>query len=312
MLDKGKRWGELRFHSLDFELKKRFGEKVYKIALQSGTTCPNRDGTLDTRGCIFCSHGGSGDFAAQRTGSITEQINDEIARLNQTKNIGRKFIAYFQSFTGTYAPVRILQPMWEEALSHPDVVMLSIATRPDCLPDDILEGLIKCQKKKPVSLELGLQTFHEKSAAYIRRGYELHVYNTAVERLNSLGFEIVTHVIAGLPGETKEDFLATIRHVAEVGSDGIKLQLLHVLEGTDLATDYKRGMFNTLSQEEYLDWVTSAISILPEHMVIHRVTGDGPRNLLIAPSWSLDKKKVLGSLYQKMKQENIWQGKNRR
>lgn len=305
------RWGELRFHSLDYELKKRFGEKVYKIALQGGTTCPNRDGTLDYRGCIFCSHGGSGDYAAPRTDSVTQQINGEIARLNQSKHIGKKFIAYFQSFTGTYAPVNVLQALWEEAISHPDVVMLSIATRPDCLPDEVLELLVQCQKRKPVCLELGLQSIHEKTATYIRRAYGRSIYDTAVETLKSLGIEVVTHVIAGLPGETKEDFLETIRHISSVGSDGVKIQLLHVLEGTDLAKDYRNNQFQTLSQEEYLDWVTSALSILPKEMVIHRVTGDGPRDLLIAPRWSLNKKNVLGSLYKKMKDENIWQGKDR-
>lgn len=310
--EKETRWGELRFHSLDYELKKRFGEKVYKIALQGGTTCPNRDGTIDTRGCIFCSRGGSGDFASPPIGSITEQINREIQRLKQSKKIGEKFIAYFQSYTGTYGSINRLRPMWEEAIAHPDIVMLSIATRPDCLPDDVIQSLLECQKEKPVCIELGLQTIHPASASYIRRGYPLSVYDTAVELLAYYGFEIVTHVIVGLPGESKQDFLSTIDYVAQSKSTGIKLQLLHVLKQTDLAVHYNKGCFQTLSQDQYLDWITSALTRLPEDMVIHRVTGDGPRDLLLAPSWSLNKKQVLGSLYQKMKQENLWQGKNRR
>lgn len=306
------RWGELRYHSLDYELKKRFGGKVYKLALQGGTTCPNRDGTLDTRGCIFCSASGSGDFAAPYLGSVTEQINGEIARLSQTKKIGNQFIAYFQSFTSTYAPIDTLRLMYMEAVSHPDVVMLAIATRPDCLSLEVLDLLCECQKDKPVCIELGLQTIHPDSVSYIRRGYDTSVYDTAVESLKTRGFEVVTHVIAGLPGETKEDFLETVQHVADVGSDGIKLQLLHILQGTDLALDYERNAFSELTQDAYLDWIISAIAILPENVVIHRVTGDGPKDLLIAPTWSLNKRQVLGNLYHKLKQENIWQGKNRR
>lgn len=312
MAKEGLRWGDLRYHTLDYELKQRYGEKVYKITLQGGTTCPNRDGTLDTRGCIFCSGNGSGDYAAPRKGTVTEQINGEIARLTKTKRIGNKFIAYFQSFTATYAPIDTLRLLYEEALRHPDVVMLAIATRPDCLPEDVLDLLRDCQKKKPVCVELGLQTVHPQSADYIRRGYPLSVYDTAVELLKSCDFEVVTHVIAGIPGENKEDFLATVDHVAAIGSDGIKLQLLHVLKGTDLALDYEQGLFTDLTQEEYLDWITSALAILPEKMVVHRVTGDGPKDLLLAPRWSLNKKQVLGNLYHKMKEENIWQGKNRR
>lgn len=312
MKQEAQRWGELRYHSVDYELKRRFGEKVYKIALAGGTTCPNRDGTLDTRGCIFCSGNGSGDFAAPRIGSVTEQINGEIARLSKTKKIGDSFIAYFQSFTTTYAPAEKLQPLFQEALHHPDIVMLAIATRPDCLPKGIMQLLRDCQKTKPVRVELGLQTIHAKTAQYIRRGYDLPIYDTAVERLKFYGFEVVTHIIAGLPGETKEDFLATVNHVANVGSDGIKLQLLHVLKGTDLADEYKSKKFSTLTEDEYLDWLTTALAILPPEMVIHRVTGDGPKDLLIAPLWSLNKKQVLGNLYHKLKVENIWQGKFRR
>lgn len=305
-----KQWGGKPYHSLDYELKKRFGEKVYKTALAGGVTCPNRDGTLGRRGCIFCSGKGSGDFASPHDTSVTEQINREIKRLREHKQTGRKFIAYFQSFTSTYAPVSVLEPMYEEAIAHPDVVMLSIATRPDCLPDDVFELLARCREKIPVMVELGLQTIHPNTASYIRRGYSLDVYDTAVERLKSIGIEVVTHVIAGLPGETKKDFLSTVEYVAGKNSDGIKLQLLHVLKGTDLAADYARHTFETLSQDEYLDYITSALVILPENMVIHRVTGDGPKDLLLAPRWSQNKRGVLNALHQKMKQEHLWQGQN--
>ncbi|MCH5265615.1 MAG: TIGR01212 family radical SAM protein [Lachnospiraceae bacterium] len=305
------RWGDKPYHSLDYEMKRRFGEKVYKIALEGGMTCPNRDGTLDTRGCIFCSGKGSGDFAAPRMGSITEQIDRGIREISARKQTGKKFIAYFQSFTNTYAPVSQLTALYEEALAHPDVVMLSIATRPDCLPEEVLELLRHCAEAKPTIVELGLQTIHSSSADYIRRGYSLKVYDTAVEQLKKRGLEVVTHVIAGLPFESKTDFLETVTHVADSGADGIKLQLLHVLEGTDLAEEYRQKAFEVLSREEYLDWIVSALSLLPEQMVIHRLTGDGPKKLLLAPLWSSRKREVLNLLHQKLRNDGIWQGCHR-
>ena len=304
-----KRWGEKPYHSLDYEMKHRFGEKVYKISLEGGMTCPNRDGTLGTRGCIFCSGSGSGDFAAKQCNSITEQIDNAIQGISSRKQVGHKFIAYFQSFTNTYAPVSVLRPMFEEAISHPDVVMLSIGTRPDCLPEDVLDLLSECNKKKPVIIELGLQTIHETSANYIRRGYPLSVYDTAVESLKQRNIEVVTHVIAGLPFETKKDFLSTVSYVGNSGSDGIKLQLLHVLKGTDLANEYENGVFDVLTKEEYLDWLQDALSLLPKEVVIHRLTGDGPKDLLIAPTWSSRKREVLNDLHKKLKENQIYQGK---
>lgn len=304
-----KMWADKPYHSLDYECKYRFGEKVYKVSLDGGMTCPNRDGTIDTRGCIFCSGKGSGDFASPRCRSVTEQIENGIRGISARKQTGRKFIAYFQSFTNTYAPIAQLAPLYREALAHPDVVMLSVATRPDCLPEDILDLLEECNREKPVIVELGLQTIHAGTAEYIRRGYPLSVYDTAVESLKNRGLEVVTHVIAGLPFETKKDFLETVSYVGKSGSHGIKLQLLHVLEGTDLANEYRSGTFDVLTREEYLDWITSALSILPEHIVIHRLTGDGPKDLLIAPKWSSRKREVLNALHRKMKEENIWQGK---
>lgn len=301
-------WGDKPYHSLDYEMKRRFGEKVYKIALDGGMTCPNRDGTLDTRGCIFCSGMGSGDFAAPRAVSITGQIDRGIREISARKQTGRKYIAYFQSFTNTYAPADYLEKLYAEALAHPDVVMLSVATRPDCLPEEVLELLEYCAGIKPVIIELGLQSIHPATAAYIRRGYPTEVYDTAVESLKQRGIEVVTHVIAGLPFETKEDFLATVSHVAAAGSDGIKLQLLHVLKNTDLADEYRRGSFSVLSREEYLDWIASALALLPPRMVIHRLTGDGPKKLLTAPLWSSRKREVLNLLHRKLKREKIWQG----
>ncbi len=303
------RWGEKPYHSLDYEMKKRFGEKIYKVSLESGMTCPNRDGTIGTGGCIFCSGSGSGDFAAPISSSVTEQINSGIAGISSRKHVGERFIAYFQSFTNTYAPVEKLRPLYMEALHHPKVVMLSIATRPDCLPNEVLDLLEECNRIKPVIVELGLQTVHENTAAYIRRGYSLEVYNTAVESLKSRGIEVVTHVIAGLPGESKEAFFRTISHVANSGADGIKIQLLHILKGTDLAVHYAQGSFSTLTCDEYVSWVIGALAILPEHIVIHRLTGDGPKELLIAPTWSSKKRHVLNEIHRRMKEENIWQGK---
>lgn len=302
-------WGEKPYHSLDYEMKKRFGEKIYKISLQSGLTCPNRDGTLGYGGCIFCSDNGSGDFASPLSDSVTQQIDRGIYEISGKKHVGSKFIAYFQSFTNTYAPPEKLRPMYMEALKHPKVVMLSIATRPDCLPGETIELLKECNKQKPVMIELGLQTIHETTAHLIRRRYPLSVYDTAVESLHSAGLEIVTHVIAGLPYETSRHFLETVSHVARCHSDGIKIQLLHILKNTDLADMYRRGDFRALTMEEYIEMVLQAIAILPEETVIHRLTGDGPKALLLAPEWSSKKRYVLNELHRQLKLQEIWQGK---
>lgn len=306
------RWGDKPYHSLDYELKKRFGEKIYKLSLDGGMTCPNRDGTLGRNGCIFCSGRGSGDFAATRCGTVTEQIDRGIEGLSSRKKVGNHFIAYFQSFTNTYAPVSVLEPLFREAICHPDVVMLSIATRPDCLPPDIIALLRSLNEIKPVMVELGLQSIHPATASYIRRGYPLAVYDTAVEQLKKENLEVVTHVIAGLPFERKEDFLSTVSYVGQHGSDGIKLQLLHVLKGTDLAMEYEKGVFDVLTEEEYQEWILSALSLLPPEIIIHRLTGDGPKDLLIAPLWSSRKREVLNHLHQELKRKHIWQGKEYR
>ncbi len=308
---KTKHWGDKPYHSLDYECKQRFGEKVYKISLESHMTCPNRDGTLGTRGCIFCSGSGSGDFAAPICDSITAQIDLGIQGLSSRKSVGDKFIAYFQSFTNTYAPVDVLRPIFLEALAHKKIVMLSIATRPDCLPPDVLELLDECNQIKPVIVELGLQTIHESTAQFIRRGYTLPVFEQAVRDLKAINIEVVVHVIAGLPGETYDDWMATIDYLADMPIDGIKLQLLHILKGTDLAKYLDTDMLHVLSEDEYLHWITDALTHLPGHIVIHRLTGDGPKSLLLAPTWSSKKRAVLNHLHQIMKREDLWQGKEK-
>lgn len=283
------------YYSLNRYLQHTFGCKVYKIALSGGFTCPNRDGTLDTRGCIFCSQGGSGDFAGDPALSVTEQLRLGKEQIRKKIKNGR-YIAYFQSFTGTYAPVETLRRLYYEAIKSPDIVALSVATRPDCLNSDVLALLAEIHQIKPVFVELGLQTIHEKTAAYIRRGYPLSVFDTAMQRLNEIGVNKVTHVILGLPGESKADMVDTVKHVVNSGTDGIKLQLLHVLKGTDLAKDYAAGKFSVLTMEEYLDILEACINAIPQDVVVHRLTGDGAKKDLLAPMWSADKKAVLNAI----------------
>lgn len=284
----------MQYTTLNSYLKERFGTKVYKLSLDGGFTCPNRDGTVGTGGCIFCSKGGSGDFAENRKLSITSQIENAKDKVSKKINDG-KYIAYFQAFTGTYAPVERLKAIYYEAINHPDIVALSVGTRPDCLGDEVLALLEEINTVKPVFIELGLQTIHKKSAQYIRRGYSLEVYDEAVERLHSIGINVVTHLILGLPNESKEDMLQSVEYVCRV-TDGIKLQLLHVLRDTDLARDYAMGKFDTLSLEAYTDIIKSCVEIIPPNVVIHRLTGDGAKKDLIAPLWSADKKNVLNTI----------------
>lgn len=285
----------MKYYSLNSYLRDTFGDKVYKISLNAGFTCPNRDGTIGDRGCIFCSKGGSGDFAESPNLTITEQIEKGKKRVENKIKSG-KYIAYFQAYTNTYAPVEILREKFYEAINHKDIVALSIATRPDCLGEDVIELLDELNKIKPVFVELGLQTIHKKSALYIRRGYELSVYDNAVKKLKEIGVNIVVHVILGLPGETKEDMLETVKYVCESGIDGIKLQLLHIIRGTDLEKEYLNGKVRPLEFEEYLDIIKSCVEVIPENIVIHRLTGDGAKKDLIAPLWSADKKRVLNAI----------------
>lgn len=302
------KWGEKPYHSLDYMLRERFGEKVYKVTLNGGMSCPNRDGKLGTRGCIFCSAGGSGDFAADSSLSITEQIDRQISILSAKRPI-HKYIAYFQAFTNTYAPVEYLEKIFTEALSHPDIAALSIGTRPDCLGKDVVTLLSRLNRQKPVWVELGLQTIHEKTAAYIRRGYPLSCFEDAVKRLRSEDIEVIVHTILGLPGESTQDILNTMEYLNHQDIQGIKLQLLHVLRGTDLASDYEKGLFCTYERDEYISLVISCLEHLRPDMVIHRITGDGPKDLLIAPLWASRKREVLNLLHHQMKENHNYQGR---
>ncbi len=293
----------MKIYTLNQYLHDTFGQKLYKIALDGGFTCPNRDGTIDTRGCIFCSGAGSGEFAGDCTMRITQQIEKGKDRVAGKIKDGR-YIAYFQAFTNTYAPVEKLRPIYMEAINHRDIAVLSVATRPDCLPDEVLDLLCECNQIKPVWVELGLQTIHPATAAYIRRGYPLSVYGDAVSRLKARGMEVVVHVMLGLPGESRQDMLDTVSYVAGSGADGIKLQLLHVIRGTDLEKDYLEGKFETLTFESYVELVADCIALLPENMVIHRMTGDGDKRTLVAPLWSADKKRVLNAIRRAVSQKD--------
>lgn len=306
------RWGDKPYHTLDYELKARFGEKVYKIALDAGMTCPNRDGSCGNRGCIFCSEGGSGDFAG-RGATVAKQLADGLTHFRD-KKLGNRFIAYFQAFTNTYAPIERLERLYREALDTPQIVGISIATRPDCLECDVLSLLDRLNREyrvrgKFIWIELGLQTIHENTAALIRRGYPLAVFEQAVKALNAIDIPVITHVILGLPGEDKSKMLETCRYLgrADFSIKGIKLQLLHVLKNTDLAKLFEAKAFAVLRLEEYIDIVISCLEVLPPDMVVHRVTGDGPKSLLIAPLWSLNKRHVLNTLHQEIKKRGTFQ-----
>lgn len=302
------RWGEKPYHSLDYMLRERFHEKIYKVTLNGGMTCPNRDGTLGNRGCIFCSSGGSGDFAASSELSITDQIEQQKAMLTGKRPI-QKYIAYFQAYTNTYGSPAYLRSIFTEAIRHPDIVALSIGTRPDCLGEEVLELLDELNRQKPVWIELGLQTIHERTARYIRRGYPLACFEEAVRNLRSRKIEVIVHTILGLPQETPEQILQTMDYLNHMDIQGIKLQLLHVLRGTDLAEDYEKGLFSVYTQEEYLNLLISCLEHLSPEIVIHRLTGDGPKELLIAPLWASRKREVLNHLHHQMKVRNTWQGR---
>jgi hypothetical protein len=339
-------WNDKPYHSLDYEMKRRFGTKVYKIALDGGMTCPNRDGTIGTGGCIFCSEGGSGDFAARMRGctpdsnpsvltiadssacdmqdtseahslalrtSICSQIEEAAGRIRgKLGDAPAAYIAYFQSYTNTYAPISYLREIFTAAIEHPDVKVLSIATRPDCLPEEVLDLCEELSQIKPVWIELGLQTIHEDTAQFIRRGYPLATFEDAVARLHAHGLETIVHVILGLPGESRERMLETVSYLARHAPDvqGIKLQLLHVLRGTELGRLYEENpkLFSVLSMEEYIDLVIDCVALLPPEMVVHRITGDGPKSLLMAPLWSGNKRLVLNTMARRFKERGICQG----
>lgn len=304
-------WEGKPYYSLGCHLKQLYGSKVYKLSIDGGFTCPNRDNTLGAGGCIFCSEKGSGDFAESGEDIILqiERAKQRVAAKMSKKMSSDKYIAYFQSFTNTYGPIVKLQRLFTQAIKHPDIVELAIATRPDCLPGGVLDLLERLNMIKPVTVELGLQSIHERTAAYIRRGYELTCFDEAVRELNKRGLTVVVHVMLGLPGETKAMMLNTIAHINDLPIDGIKLQLLHVLKDTDLAEEYEKNQFSVLTKEEYLDILISCVENLRPDIVIHRLTGDGPKSLLIAPLWSADKKRVLNSIMAEFKNRGTWQGK---
>lgn len=295
------------YYSLNEYCRNQFGHKLYKLSLDGGMTCPNRDGKIGTRGCIFCSPEGSGDFAEKRCNNIPTQIENAKIKVAH-KNKDGKYIAYFQSYTNTYAPVDYLRNIFYQAINHPDIEVLSVATRPDCIDKNIVELLSEINEIKPVWVELGFQTSNEKTAEYIRRGYNNQTFVTAVNMLNNAKIKTVAHIILGLPFETINDMKNTVNFVCTNGIWGIKLHLLHVLQGTDLALDYQKGKFKCMEKDEYLSTVCEMIKLIPEHIVIHRLTGDGDKKKLIAPLWSGNKKDVLNSLSALLREKNISQG----
>lgn len=329
-------WNGRPYHSLDYELRKQFGQKIYKLSLDGGMTCPNRDGTIGTGGCIFCSEGGSGEFAVPFAGgsdsasrfSATEyksppgsisSIKEIDAQIQAAKELVQRklpqgdqprYVAYFQSYTNTYGPLDYLKSLFTQVIRHPDIAALSIATRPDCLGEDVIQLLAELNQIKPVWVELGLQTIHESTARFIRRGYDLNVFEDALYHLNAAHLTTITHIILGLPGESIPMMYSTVRYLAQKNIQGIKLQLLHVLKGTHLASLYERCPFPVFTMEEYIDTVISCLELLPPETVIHRLTGDGPKSLLIAPSWSGNKRLVLNTLHKRLKERGSWQGKH--
>lgn len=311
-----------RYYSLNEYCKQTFGDKVYRLSLNGGMSCPNRDGSLSTGGCTFCSEGGSGDFAASYDVSIVAQITEAKTRI-QRKTDCNKFIAYFQAYTNTYAPIAHLRRIYTEALNEPDIVALSIGTRCDCLSKEVLDLLDelthiefpafvdgRCSKRcKPIWIELGLQTIHNTTHARLNTHTTVELFDTAVAKLQARGIPVIAHVILGLPNETKEMMLETVSHVASLPVAGIKLQLLHILKGTKLAFEYESEPFSLFELEEYCDFVIDCLEILPPDMVIHRLTGDGPRSLLLAPLWSTDKKRVLNTINKRLAERDTWQGR---
>ena len=304
-----KTWNDKRYHSLNYFLREKFNEKVYKISLDAGFSCPNRDGTLNGTGCIFCSERGSGDFAGDRNFSIKKQF-DDISCMMEKKWKSGKYIAYFQAYTNTYAEPEVLREKYQEAISQEGVVALSIATRPDCLDQEVIEVLSEFKDKVYTFVELGLQTVSDKTGRMINRGYDLPVFEEAVSNLRSLGIDVVVHVIFGLPGETKEDMLHTVRYLAEQDIQGVKFHLLHLMKDTPMVHLYERGKLVFLEMDEYVSLVAESIAILPEQVVIHRTTGDAPRDLLIGPLWSLKKWEVLNAIDDYFKEHDLYQGKN--
>ncbi|MDO5402178.1 MAG: TIGR01212 family radical SAM protein [Eubacteriales bacterium] len=299
------------YYSLNEYLQDTYGYKLYKIALNGGMSCPNRDGLIDTRGCIFCSAGGSGDFTPSPSLPISMQIW-QAKKLISSKYSGKRYIAYFQAYTNTYADISYLRRIFMEAVTHEDIAILSIATRPDCLSQPVIELISELNQIKPVWIELGLQTIHEQTAVYIRRGYTLDVFNEAVTKLHKHGIKVIAHMIISLPGESRNMILETAQYIGHMHLFGVKLQLLHVLQGTDLAKDYINGLFSVMDMNEYIKCIGEILEILPPDITIHRLTGDGPKKLLIAPLWSANKKLVMNTMNRHFRDNMILQGRNYR
>ncbi|WP_052222320.1 TIGR01212 family radical SAM protein [Clostridium homopropionicum] len=303
-----KKWGDKRYNSLNYFLREKFGEKVFKISLDAGFSCPNRDGTISKGGCIYCSERGSGDFAGNRNFSIDKQFK-EIQEVMSKKWKKGKYIAYFQAYTNTYASIRKLREKYQEAVSKEGVVALAIATRPDCLSDEVIELIKEYNDRLYTWVELGLQTVNEDTAKYINRGYKLSVFEDALERLRSRNIDVVAHTIFGLPGESHKEMLDTIRYLATKDIQGVKMHLLHLLKGTPLVKVYNQGKLTFLEKEEYIDLICEAIALLPPRVVIHRLTGDAPRDLIIGPMWSLKKWEILNAIEEKLEKDDLYQGK---
>lgn len=304
-----KEWNGKRYHSLNCFLRNKFNEKIYKISLDGGFTCPNRDGKVGMGGCTFCSARGSGDYAGSRILSIENQFEDRKKMMEKKWKEG-KYIAYFQAYTNTYAPIDELRQKYEEALLQEDVVAISIATRPDCIDDDILDLLEEISKRTYLWVELGLQTVNDETGRNFNRGYDLKTFDESLKMLKERNIEVVVHTIFGLPGETNEDMLKTVDYVAHLGVQGIKFHLLHLMKGTKMVEQYESGELKLLGQEDYIDLICKAVAMIPSDMVVHRLTGDAPRESLIGPMWSLKKWEVLNAIDKALVDNDIWQGKN--
>lgn len=307
-MDIKQRWGDKRYNSLNYFLRNKFGEKTFKISLDGGFTCPNRDGKVAKGGCTFCSSSGSGDYAGERILPIGEQFDNIKIMMNNKWKTG-KYVAYFQAYTNTYGPIDELKAKYEEAIAKDGVVALAIGTRPDCINEEVLDLLEEMNKKVYVWIELGLQTIHDDTARNFNRGYDLKVFDEAMKGLKSRGIDTVVHCIFGLPGETKEQMLETVDYVARTGAQGVKFHLLHLMKNTRMVKDYEEGRLKFLTQEEYIDLICEGISRVPQEMVVHRLTGDAPRNLLIGPMWSLKKWEVLNAIDKALEDNDIYQGK---
>lgn len=302
-----KSWGDKRYKSLNYFLREKFGEKVFKISLDAGFSCPNRDGTISHGGCIFCSERGSGDFAGERCFSITKQFHDIKDMMNKKWKQG-KYIAYFQAYTNTYAPIEVLRKKYNEAIEQEGVVAIAIATRPDCLGDEVLDLLEEINNKVYLWVELGLQTSKDSTAKLINRGYNLEVFEKTVEKLHKRNIAVVVHTIFGLPEESEEDMINTVKYISKLPIQGVKFHLLHLMEDTPMVNLYKKGRLKFMTREQYINLICKAITLLPQNMVIHRLTGDAPRDILIGPMWSLNKWEILNAIDTCLKDNHWYQG----